>query len=181
MRAEERRKKIVNYMLLAQKAISGGQLSQIFGVSRQIIVQDISALKNDGYDILSTHSGYIMSKKAFCSKVFKVSHKDEDVEKELNLIVDLGGTVENVFVYHKVYNKVTASMGIKSRRDVELFLNNIASGKSSLLKNITAGYHYHTISAEDDKTLVLIEEKLKENGFLAPLQEYEPAEMQKSE
>ena len=177
MRADERRKKIVSLMMQTQKAISGGQLSEHLGVSRQIIVQDISALKAAGYDIISTHNGYIMQTKPLNSKVFKVIHSDEDVEKELNLIVDLGGTVEDVFIYHKVYNKVAAPMDIKSRRDVELFLEGIASGKSSLLKNVTSGYHYHTILAENKETLALIEEKLKEHGFLAQLQEYEPDEI----
>lgn len=177
MKAEQRRKEIVNIMMSEQKAISGGQLSEKLGVSRQIIVRDISALKTAGYEILSTHSGYIMQTKPLNSRVFKVIHSDEDVAKELNLIVDLGGTIEDVFIYHKVYNKVSAPMGIKSRHDVELFLSNIASGKSSLLKNVTAGYHYHTVLAEKQETLSLIEEKLKEYGFLAQLQEYEPAEM----
>ncbi len=177
MRAEERRKEIVSFMMQTHEAVSGGQLSKQLGVSRQIIVQDISALKAAGFDIMSTHSGYVMKTKPLTSKVFKVIHSDEDVEKELTLIVDLGGTVEDVFIYHKVYNKVVAPMGIKSRRDVEIFLEGIASGKSSLLKNVTSGYHYHTVLAERAETLDLIEEKLKEFGFLAPLQEYEPAEI----
>ncbi len=175
MRAEERRKAIVGIMRQTQEAISGGQLSERLGVSRQIIVQDISALKAGGFDIISTHSGYILKTKPLNSRVFKLIHSDEDVEKELNLIVDLGGTVHDVFICHKVYNKVAASMGIKSRRDVEMFLEGIASGKSSLLKNVTSGYHYHTVLAEKAETLDLIEEKLKEYGFLAPLQEHEPA------
>ncbi len=177
MRADERRKEIVSFMMQSQKAISGGQLSERLGVSRQIIVQDISVLKAAGYDIISTHSGYIMHKKPLNSRVFKVIHSDEDVKKELNLIVDLGGTVEDVFIYHKVYDKVVAPMGIKSRRDVEVFLEGIASGKSSLLKNVTSGYHYHTVMTEKKETLDLIEEKLKEYGFLAQLQEYEPDEI----
>ena len=111
------------------------------------------------------------------TKVFKNFHSDEDVEKELTLIVDLGGTVEDVFIYHKAYNKVTAPMNIKSRRDVSIFLENIATGKSSLLKNVTSGYHYHTVSADSFETLKVIEDKLWENGFLAKLREYEPAEM----
>ncbi|MBQ4527694.1 MAG: transcription repressor NadR [Clostridia bacterium] len=177
MNAEQRRKEIVGIMMLEHKPVSGGHLSEILGVSRQIIVQDISALKAAGYEILSTHSGYVLHTKTLNSKVFKVIHSDEDVQKELNLIVDLGGIVDDVFVYHKVYNKVTAPMGIKSRHDVEVFVNSIASGKSSLLKNVTSGYHYHTVLAENAQTLDLIEKKLKECGFLAKLQEYEPEEI----
>ena len=60
MKAAERRKEIANYLMAEGKAISGGALSDKFGVSRQIIVQDISVLKAAGYDILSTHSGYVI-------------------------------------------------------------------------------------------------------------------------
>ena len=42
------------------------------------------------------------------TRVFKVYHADEDVEKELTTIVDLGGTVVDVFVYHKVYGVLRA-------------------------------------------------------------------------
>ena len=59
------------------------------------------------------------------------------------------------------------------------FLKNISEGKSSLLKNVTAGYHYHTVSADDTETLKRIEDKLWEYGFLAPLQAYEPSELKK--
>ena len=60
MRAAERRKEIVNIIMSEKQAVSGGKLSKLLGVSRQIIVGDISALKADGYDILSTHSGYVI-------------------------------------------------------------------------------------------------------------------------
>ena len=104
-------------------------------------------------------------------------HSDEDVEKELNTIIDLGGTVEDVFVYHKYYGVVSAKMEIKTRNDVKNFIENVTTGKSSLLKNVTSGYHYHTVTAKDQETLNLIEEKLWENGFLATLKEHEPKEI----
>lgn len=177
MNADERRKEILSFIKQSDKAISGNELSKKLGVSRQIIVQDISNLKLSGYDIISTHNGYIMNTKPMNSRVFKIIHSDDDVEKELNLIIDLGGIVEDVFVYHKFYNKVAAPMKIKSRLDIEKFLENIATGKSSLLKNITSGYHYHTVLAETSETLDLIEKRLNDLGFLAPLQAYEPDEI----
>ena len=65
------------------------------------------------------------------------------------------------------------------RLQVKDFLENIATGKSSLLKNVTSGYHYHTVSADSMALLDGIEAQLKEKGFLAPLQEYEPNEINK--
>lgn len=60
MKVDERRKEIVNLLTTEQKAVSGAALSEQFGVSRQIIVQDINTLRNSGYDILSTHTGYVV-------------------------------------------------------------------------------------------------------------------------
>jgi hypothetical protein len=65
-------------------------------------------------------------------------------------------------------------MNIKSRRDVKSYMEKIKTGKSSLLMNVTAGYHYHTILAEDEETLDLVFKALQDNGFLAQLQDYEP-------
>ena len=94
----------------------------------------------------------------------------------MNLIVDLGGVVEDVFVYHKVYGVLRADMNIKSRRDVREYVQTLESGKSSLLKNVTSGYHYHTIRADSTEILDMIQEELQKKGFLAKLQDYEPVD-----
>ena len=39
--------------------------------------------------------------------------------------------------------------------------------------NITSGYHFHHISADQEEILDEIEEKLKEMGFLAELLPYD--------
>ena len=49
-------------------------------------------------------------------------------------------------------------------------------GKSSLLKNVTSGYHYHTIDAESEEILDAIQEELHQKGLLAKLQDYEPVD-----
>ena len=108
--------------------------------------------------------------------MFKVIHADEQVEEELNLFVDLGGKVEDVFVFHKVYGVIKATMNIKSRRDVKKYMEEISTGKSTQLKNLTSGYHYHTITADDEQTLDMIQEELRQRGFLAKLQDYEPVD-----
>ena len=99
---------------------------------------------------------------------------DEQVEEELSLIVDYGGVVEDVFIYHKVYGIVRADLQIRCRKDIEAFLQDLATGKSGLLKNVTSNYHYHTVSAPTEKLLDLIQQQLMEKGFLAKLQDYEP-------
>lgn len=168
MKAAERRKAIVNLLLSEQEAISGSVLSERFGVSRQIIVQDITVLKGSGYDILSTHRGYIIQKSPLKERVFKLHHTTGQTEDELSLIVELGGTVVNVFVWHKVYGKVEAKLNIFSKLQVKQFIEGVRTGKSSEMMNITGGYHYHTIRAESEEILDQIERVLEERGYIAP-------------
>lgn len=168
MKAAERRNAIVNLLLSEQDAVSGGTLSERFGVSRQIIVQDITVLKGSGYDILSTHSGYIMQKSPLKERVLKLHHTTEQTEDELSLIVELGGTVVDVFVWHKVYGKMEAKLNIFSCLQVKQFIEGVRTGKSSELMNITGGYHYHTIRAESEEIIDGIENALKERGYIAP-------------
>lgn len=168
MKADERRKAIVTLLLTEQKPVSGTALSEKFGVSRQIIVQDISVLKALGYEILSTHNGYIIQKTPLVERVFKVFHTTEQTESELSLIVSLGGTVVDVFVWHKAYGKISAKLNIFSQLQVKQFIEAVRSGKSSELMNITGGYHYHTVRADSNEILDRIENALNERGMIAP-------------
>lgn len=177
MNGEARRKCILARLAEENDPVSASALAESLCVSRQVIVQDIALLRARGADIASLARGYVIQKSKAPCRVFKVLHTDEEVERELHLIVDLGGTVEDVFVYHKVYGELHAPMGIRTRLHVQRFLKDIAEGKSSLLKNVTAGYHYHTVTAESEETLALIEQALRGGGFLAPLQAYEPPQL----
>ena len=168
MKAAERRNAIANFLLAEDKAVSGGELSEKFGVSSQIIVQDITVLKGLGYDILSTHNGYIIQKSPLKERVLKLHHTTEQTEDELSLIVRLGGTVVDVFVWHKVYGKMEAKLNIFSDLHVKQFIEGVRTGKSTELMNITGGYHYHTIRAESEEVLDQIEKVLEERGYIAP-------------
>ena len=148
MNGEARRDEIVRMLTESSSPLAGVTLAKHFDVSRQVIVQDIALLRANGFDIFSTNRGYLMQGQTETTRVFKVYHADEDVEKELTTIVDLGGTVVDVFVYHKVYGVLRADMNIKSRMDIRRYMEEIATGKSSLLKTVTSGYPYHTIRAE---------------------------------
>lgn len=176
MNGETRRKQILQILTDSELPVSASALAKQLQVSRQIIVQDVALLRANGTEIFSTNRGYLLREKRTPCRIFKVFHTDDRVEEELTLIVDLGGIVQDVFVYHKAYGVVRADMNIHSRRDIQSFLENITSGKSSLLKNTTAGYHYHTVLARDEQTLDLIQEELQTQGFLASLQDYEPVD-----
>ena len=170
----ERREQIIEILKNSTEPVAGTELAKQLNVSRQIIVQDMALIRANGVEIISTNRGYIIHTPKQVSRVFKVIHSDEQTEEELNLFVDLGAKVENVFVYHKVYNVIKANMNIKSRRDVSKYMDGITSGKSTNLMNLTSNYHYHTIVAEDKQTLDMIQEELQRRGFLAKLQDYEP-------
>lgn len=168
MKADERRKAILNAISESKNAVSGGELSKQLQASRQIIVQDIAVLRAAGYDIMSTHEGYVLKSTPLKERIFKLRHTGEQTEDELTTIVALGGTVVDVFVWHKVYGKVEATMNIFSNRSIEQFLSGIKSGKSTELMNITAGYHYHTVRAESEAVLDKIEQALTEKGYIVP-------------
>lgn len=168
MKADDRRKEIIALLLSEQKPVSGGALSERFGVSRQIIVQDISVLKASGYEILSTHHGYIVQQTPLAERVFKVHHTTEQTEDELSCIVELGGTVVDVFVWHKVYGKVEAKLNIFSHMHIKQFIEGVRSGKSIELMNITGGYHYHTVRAESEDILDKIGAALDERKYTVP-------------
>ena len=167
MKVDKRRKAIVNLLLASKKPVSGAELSEQFNVSRQIIVQDITVLKGLGYEILSTHNGYVMQKSPFVERVFKLKHTTEQTEDELTTIVDLGGTVVDVFVWHKVYGRIAATLNIFSKLHVKQFLEGVRTGKSTELMNITGGYHYHTVRAESESILDKIGETLKVKEYIA--------------
>jgi len=176
MSGEERRGKIIQALKNSDKAVSATTLAKEFDVSRQVIVQDVALLRANGKNIFSTNRGYLIQEDEETTRVFKVQHEDDEVEKELTTIVDLGGTVEDVFVYHKVYGVLRAEMNIKSRMDIRNYMEEIRSGKSSLLKNVTSGYHYHTVRAERVEILDMIQEELQKKELLAKLQDYEPVD-----
>ena len=176
MNGEARRDEIVRMLTESSSPLAGVTLAKHFDVSRQVIVQDIALLRANGLDIFSTNRGYLMQGQTETTRVFKVFHADEDVEKELTTIVDLGGTVVDVFVYHKVYGVVRAELNIGSRKDISEFLDELKKGHSTLLKNITSEYHYHTVSAPSAERLDFIQTELQKRGFLAKLKDYEPIE-----
>ena len=166
MTGSQRREEIIRTIQESESAVSGKKLAELYDVSRQVIVQDIALIRALGYDIISTNRGYLLNGQSMVSRSFKVKHTDEESEAELCAIVDLGGKVIDVMVNHKVYGQMKAVLNISSRRQVADFMEDIRSGKSCPLKNITSDYHYHQIEADSERILDLIEQKLREMGFL---------------
>ncbi len=166
MKANERRYAIANLLLTEKKPITGAELSSRFGVSRQIIVQDIAILKGSGYDILPTHYGYIIHGSPLVERTFKVYHSTDKTEDELMLIVENGATVVDVFIIHNAYGKISAPLNISTPAQVSQFMDTIRAGKSTELMHITGGDHHHTVRAENDEILDKVEAALKAAGYI---------------
>ncbi len=176
---QDRREQILKILKNSKEPVAGTDLAKKLNVSRQIVVQDMALIRANGVEVMATNRGYIIQEPSEVSRVFKVVHTNEQVEEELNMFVDLGAKVEDVFVYHKVYGVIKAPMNIKSRRDVKRYMEDISGGKSTNLMNLTSNYHYHTVVAEDEQTLDMIQEELQQKGFWAKLQDYEPVDFWK--
>jgi len=181
MNGTERRNRILELLQQSTIPLSGSALAKELGVSRQIIVQDMALLRaRSDVEILSTYQGYLIrQEEKVHRRVFKVRHKTERTEEELLEIVDLGGRVEDVFVYHSVYGIVRGQLGLSSRKDVRDFMARLAASRSTPLMQITDDYHYHTVSAEDERTLDQIQSRLRDLELLAPLRDHEPVDFWK--
>lgn len=177
MKGSERRSQILEALSASEVAVSGSSLAQAVGVSRQVVVQDIALLRANGHDIIATNKGYVLRDGADApqipTRLIKVCHGLDEVADELTTIVDLGGTVLNVMVNHRVYGTITGVLDIKNRKDVERYLENIHSGKSSPLLMVTSGYHFHRIAADTEAELDEIEHTLCQKGYLAKVLPYE--------
>lgn len=166
MSGEERRKELINFISGNGKAASGTLLAERFHVSRQVIVQDIALLRAEGYDILSTNRGYLCHRAKEASRIFHVRHDNDRIQEELNLIVDCGGCVRDIFVKHELYGEIRADLNVDSRKKAAAFVKNISAGSCTPLNTITYGYHYHTVTAESEEVLDGIEEELRTQNFL---------------
>ena len=174
MTTAQRREEILALLNQADAPIAAKDLAARFGVSRQVIVQDLAVIRASRPNIISTNRGYILQQQETgCLREFKVRHTPEQAGQELNLIVDHGGRVKNLSISHRVYGRITAEMDIRSRQDVQEFLQALAGGASTVLSTATDGYHYHLVEAATPDRLDLIGQALQDAGFLAPLQPWE--------
>ncbi|MBM6775101.1 transcription repressor NadR [Olsenella profusa] len=174
---DARRAQIIQELRKASGPVSGALLAERCGVSRQVVVTDVALLRSRGEKIVSTNRGYVLESPAPARPVrlFKCRHDVSETADELTCIVDLGGCVEDVFVNHRVYGKLSTHLGVGSRRDVERFMGELSSGVSAPLMQVTDGYHFHHVSAPTEDALDEIAAALDERGYLAEPTAYELA------
>jgi hypothetical protein len=165
----ERRKKIICYLIKANNPTKGSEFSEIFSVSRQVIVQDVAVLRAEGYEITATPQGYIITGKeleGFIEEIVSKHEKIEEIREELNIIVDNGGEVIDVTVDHPVYGEFNGKLMIKSRLDVKYFLIQMEESNAEPLSSMNDGIHLHKIKAPSKEILEEIKTQLKNKGFI---------------
>ncbi|WP_296117823.1 transcription repressor NadR [uncultured Eubacterium sp.] len=165
-----RRTELMKILKQESRPLSGAELSRQFGVSRQVIVQDIALLRATNRNILSTNKGYVLFDpdrgQKLCHRSFAVQHTDEQIREELYVIVDRGGRVCDVVVEHEIYGQLSADLILKNRMDVDEFIRKMGETSNQPLKILTGDSHFHTVEAESEEILDEIEAELHKKGFL---------------
>ncbi|MDR5696024.1 MAG: transcription repressor NadR [Armatimonadota bacterium] len=171
---EERRGQLLAILRSASGPITGADLAERLGVTRQVIVQDIAHLRTAGHPILATLQGYLLLQRTgMYTDVVLVKHTKGQIEDELNTIVDCGGTVVDVVVEHPLYGELRGTLLIRTREDVRAFLESMAKTNAEPLSSLTRGVHYHTIEAPSLEILGRVRKALREKGYLVESKERE--------
>ena len=166
MKAAQRREEIFGIIKGSESPVSANTLAEKFGVSRQVIVQDIAILRANGNTVTATNRGYMADAVTRASRIIKCRHSLEELVDEGMLIIDAGGRITDVSVNPRLYGKISAKLDLETRTHVEELYRSLMAGASKPLMSVTDGYHYHLITAEDEETLDRIEQLLKSRGYL---------------
>ena len=74
MKTAERRNAILKLLQNAEEPVAARKLAERYGVSRQVIVQDMAVIRAYTPGIISTTKGYVMEQAPRCVREFKVRH-----------------------------------------------------------------------------------------------------------
>lgn len=168
MDTEERRTQILKILRTPRHPITGTALAERFGVSRQVIVQDMAVLRAAGKEIQASPQGYYLYHPLANAHraVVAVRHTPQQTEDELLSLVDVGVEVVDVIVEHPIYGEQRGMLHIASREDVRLFMQQLAETGARLLSELTDGLHLHTLEARRPEQLERAREVLRERGYM---------------
>lgn len=173
MHGNERRERIRKDLMKSLKAIKGSEIAGKYGVSRQVIVQDIALLRANGEQIISTADGYIYFSyhMNLPKRIFALKHTRDDIEIELDTILDNGGTILNVFINHPIYGDLVADMVISNKKQRNEYVEKCQKVEFTPLMALTENLHFHTVEANSEEQLNRITDRLEELGFLVEYNE----------
>jgi uncharacterized protein len=163
----DRRARLLEILASSAEPVSGHELADQLGVSRQVVVQDCALLRASGNEVLATPRGYILPRRQPVVRAVLATRHDRDhMADELTIMVDHGLTVLDVIVEHPVYGELRGSLMMTSRDDVGEFAQRVKSGEVTLLSELSGGVHLHTVEAPSQQRLDQARKDLRQQGFL---------------
>lgn len=169
MKTKERQSAIMKALKNAVSPLTGRYLAEFYGVSRQVIVQDIAVLRASGVSIVASSQGYFLlgeDKKSVKIQTVACVHKKSDIEEELRLMLEYGCVVRDVIVDHPVYGELVATLMIRNHEDLERFLCALNGKDANPLSKLTGGVHIHTLEVPSERAFQALVRDLNKKGFL---------------
>ena len=166
MTAAERRSFIMSALQTAEHPLTATALARELSVSRQIIVGDVALLRASGADITATPRGYVLGCPSGLRRSVACRHSPEQMERELQLMVDHGCTVEDVVVDHSVYGQLPGRLDLSSRYDVAEFVRRVTENDALPLAALTDGIHLHTLRCPSEEAYHALLDHLRQEGLL---------------
>jgi transcriptional regulator of NAD metabolism len=167
--SEERRTRLVSALRGADRPMTGAELSQRLGVSRQAIVNDVAILRAGGEPIVGSPRGYLIGENGSAGGILATiasRHDPEGARRESEILVDRGISVLDVVVEHPLYGEVQANLTIDSRADIERSMDLLMADDAQPLSTITQGVHLHHVRTPNADALEAAKRELAAEGFL---------------
>jgi uncharacterized protein len=167
MNSIERREDIFKLLLESERPLKGTYIAEKYSVTRQVIVRDIAILRAKGQNIIATPDGYIVNKNDNKVKaIIAVNHREDQMVKEMEIVIKYGGIIEDVIVEHPLYGEIRGMLMIKNYNELNKFSSKYKNQEARLLSVLTNGVHIHTIAADNSNDINLIIKELKECNFI---------------
>ena len=111
--------------------------------------------------------GYVLQKeRSSHTKTIACRHNDDNLLKELYIVVDNGCAVLDVTVEHPVYGQILGQLQIFSRYDADQFAKKLGENSAPPLCALTNGVHLHTIQYQHEDDFHRVMEQLEKEGIL---------------
>ncbi len=168
-RGEERRQELLRTLRMAGEPILGSELAQQFGVSRQVLVQDMAILRAAGSDVIATPRGYLLRNPEPVAHrdVLHLEHDRAALAEEMTVLVDLGIRILDDVIDHPVFGAMRTDLYVSSRQDVQELVERLEATGSLPLQELTNGRHSHTVESARPDLLAKAREELTRRGYMA--------------
>lgn len=167
-RGEERRQELLRTLRMSGEPILGSELARQFGVSRQVLVQDMAILRASGSDVIATPRGYLLRNPEPVAHrdVLHLQHNRAALADEMTVLVDLGIRILDDVIDHPVFGALRTDLYISSRQDVQEMVDRLDATDSLPLQELVGGRHSHTVESSRPDLLVKARDELKNRGYL---------------